>query len=319
MNHYADIVDAAARVLSARWRHLGAVECIHRTIAGENLNSRTFRVRLKAAGESQEYLLKCVVEDQAARLAKACQLQHLAVLRGVSAPAVVSPESASEGEWTAGYAGARWAVQEWRDGRTPQCGGPESTAIAEELARLHVALRGEVVPAESADYEDLSAAEQRDIRRSLRGQQHAEGNAAATILDQWPEWQRRMREIAGASRVQPVHLDCHAANVLVDEAGRPTLLDFESVVSEPRMLAIGFACSRIAGYDRALGAQFIAAYDAIDSLSPDERRLWPLFAAREAMRRVSYVLRSVYGRGDQTWEFELSRQAGYVAQGLVLA
>jgi len=120
------------------------------------------------------------------------------------------------------------------------------------------------------------------------------------------------------SPAQPVHQDCHPANVLFRSPNEAVILDFGHILNHERMLAIAFSCHRFAGFETAAVREFLRAYHAIDPLFPDEAAAYPLFVGKECLRRIHYLLRLHFFDGDTRWDFELERKLAVWHEAMAL-
>ncbi len=114
---------------------------------------------------------------------------------------------------------------------------------------------------------------------------------------------------------QLVHMDYHTQNVLFKNREVEVILDFDFVVTAPKLLSIGFACDRFSRDIEEMGL-FLEGYRKIDkTLSSELLKLIPFYAKREALHRINYILRRHFFHKDRKWDFELDKQVG-ILQGI---
>lgn len=282
---------------------------------GGGINSVNYLVRLENATAAPRYVLKgeALAEKQSPgdwqkRLERQKQVAELEPL----APQLIP---ADNGETGIVHAGWLWRLLAYRDGHPfPGTLGAVQSA-AQGLASLHAHIRN--LPgtgAISSRYDHLNKGELQQIREALNGAVGKTdfGRGALDLLENiLPAITREVQTLeADASLPRGwVHRDFHPANALFSGDQLTAILDLDSLATDFRMQAAAFACSRFcSGHPPANIQQFLAAYAAIDPLTPHELTLYPRFVQREALRRINWILRVNLLEERDLWRGDLGKQ-----------
>jgi len=167
---------------------------------------------------------------------------------------------------------------EFREGQPWPGGGVEA---ARALAQLHLALRD--VPGELPFSERYAPLRQ-----------------AAQFMRELPGWYREIEALEALPELPRgwIHHDYHPDNVLFSGGRVTAILDMDSLITDFRMQAVAFAASRFGDAGR-----FLAAYREIDPLTATEVKSYAGFVRREAVRRISWILRE----GGNAWRGDLEK------------
>jgi Ser/Thr protein kinase RdoA (MazF antagonist) len=103
----------------------------------------------------------------------------------------------------------------------------------------------------------------------------------------------------------PCHGDVHAHNAFVDDAGRLTVMDFESCGEDfwaAELTSFVWAARKNRLLTAAIDA-FVDGYDSVRPRTPEERRAEPLFMASKELRYLGAFAGRVNAIGHQTFRF----------------
>jgi len=102
---------------------------------------------------------------------------------------------------------------------------------------------------------------------------------------------------------QLVHLDFRPKNVLFNKNAVEVIFDYDFIITGSRLQSIGFSGDRFS-QDAEGMISFFKGYQEVDkTLSTELLELVPVYAKREALSRVNYVLRSHFLNNDKKWDF----------------
>ena len=308
---YEDVWEA----VRANWFSLGELVALEPVSNEHAVHSKNFVVSVGASDRYvvQKYLLKKVVAGLTEEIERSAEIQEYCNQMGAPTPAMI--RRSDGGGLVATIGGSAYTMQEYHDG-VPFTGTLEEIeSVALSLAQLHRTLRGLPYNVPDASiFGDLSSSELSSIRGEvIHGETSPFTGKVSQIIDELPLIYTLFEPITTYRDVprQAVHLDCHVQNVIFPSKHDAVVLDFGNIFYIEKMLAVSFACHRFAGFTPSSVQTFLNAYQRIDPLAPEELYLFPLFVAREAIRRVNKVLRSHFFERNERWDFELTRQFGF--------
>lgn len=116
---------------------------------------------------------------------------------------------------------------------------------------------------------------------------------------------------------QMIHGDFHPGNSVFKGDKLMAILDFGNMHFSERINDVAFSCHRFARHlPKPLHGmiEFLCSYRSENELSNREVDLIPYFIMREALRRISYILKSHYFEGCRTWDFELHKHLGILEE-----
>ena len=190
-------------------------------------------------------------------------------------------------------------------GLTPR----EIFSIGENLARLNENLgKFEDVFSRSNLYNDLNAEELKEVGRRCKNSNTFTGKIARLCGD-LPSLYHSIngKLLLNKDERQLVHLDLHPGNVVFKGGKVRAMLDYDFIVTAPKLQSLAFACDRFSQNIEGM-VKFVEGYQKVDTtLSADFLGLVPTYIKREALCRISWILRSFLPRGDGRWNFELDR------------
>ena len=300
-------------MVRANWFSLGELVALEPVSKEYAIHSRNFVVSVGENRHVQKYLLKKVTGDLEEELERSSEIQEYCNQKGAPTPAMIHR---SDGKGiVAAFGDCAYTMQEYHDG-APFTGTTEEIgSVALSLAQLHLTLRDlpHTVP-DASIFGDLTLSEVSSIRGEIM---QSESSPFAynvnQIIDELPAIYTLFEPITTYRDVprQAIHLDCHLQNVIFSNKHDAIVLDFGNIFYLEKMLAVSFACHRFAGFAPSPVQTFLKSYHRIDPLTSEELYLFPLFVAREAIRRVNKVLRSHFFECNERWDFELTRQFGF--------
>ena len=275
------------------------------------INSANLLVIVENGKASQRYVIKSTARGKADSLGRSMAIQHFCHERNAPVPATIPGHN---GELVSLDGDKAYVLQEYCGGQPMRGTRSEIEDVARALARVNLVLSqytGGI--SDPSPYADLTTDElEAVVTRDSPDTPTEFTSKAMGIVGDLSGAYREYDSIAasGDLPVHPTHLDCHPMNTVFSADHRVVVLDFGHVQRVPRMLSAAFACHRFTGFDAGWVGAFINAYHSIDSLSPMEVERYPLFVAREAIRRVNYILRSHFFGGDTSWDFDFGKQIG---------
>jgi len=200
-------------------------------------------------------------------------------------------------------------VFKFYSGETGNFTAEEIFSAGENLARLNKRL-GQVkdVFKRSDLYCDLSAKELGKIEQMI-DVKDSFTEKVAPLGEKLPHLYRAVNGKLASQENTPqlVHLDYHPDNVLFRDQVVEAILDYDFIVTAPKLQSLAFACDR---FSKDLGGmmKFIEGYQKVDeTLSPKSLELVPSYVRREALSRINYILRSYFLHRDDEWNFELDK------------
>lgn len=307
----------------SRWEELPVFPVSHSTLDGDALGDTIrerygfgdLRCQLVVRGNADVYLLHLGHRRCAVRVWRASAshpswplgyemefVQHVAA-RGAAVPNVVAARDASlhfrlrapEGERNV-------AVFDWVDGELSSSQATLDLArrIGVAAAELHAMAKsfrpsGAVRRREDADAIREALPALRKVVANRPGEGELYTRMGEKLAGQLEDFERRMKPMR-----QAVHADIHLDNVLVDEHGRFTIVDFDSVSDDlpvKDIIAFTWRC-RYAGMDRSFGESFLAGYETIRPLEAAERAALPMLMAAREMHILARVAFNINKQGN---------------------
>jgi len=116
---------------------------------------------------------------------------------------------------------------------------------------------------------------------------------------------------------QMIHGDFHPGNTVFKGDKLMTILDFGNMHFSERIKDVAFSCHRFTRHTPSplhSMTNFLCSYRSESELSSKEVDSIPHFIVREALRRISYILRSHYFEDCKTWDFELRKHLGILEE-----
>jgi len=295
--------EKTAHTLHRGWKEIGRIDSIKPVEREPGVHSSNFIIET----EYRRYLLKAVSEEEIAPLQEAVQIQDYCYQRKASVPRLF-PRT-DNGEWILCNNGCAWVLMEYCEVSPFQGKLTEVQAAADALARLHTVLRGyNGSIAVRPRYCDLSIDEIQKFERASCENSDTFHQQVVQFCKDWQKMMEQCRYPQRCSPTQPLHQDGHPGNVLFRSQDQAVIFDFAHILNHERMLAIAFSCHRFAGFDAYAVRAYLRAYHAVDPLLPEEIAAYPLFLAKECLRRIHFLLRLHFFDGDSSWNFEMERK-----------
>ena len=292
------------------WASLGEVTDIALIGDEHGIHSLNYAVTVRKLHSGRKVLLKRVPAGDVGALAQAMRVQaHCATAVAPVASVIPTDDGA--------LIDGMFAVQAWCDGVAFDDSDEQAYQVGQALGAVLAALKDCPPPfADDSVFADLNAGEMDAVLAAVANDDSAFGRTVAELAPGLAATHAALDQALAMaeSPTQAVHLDCHPGNVLFDDHGRAVIVDFGNVFVRPRMLAAAFACHRFAGFAEDRVKCFFNAYQESQSLTGAELDRYPLFVAKEAMRRVNKILRGHFFNDEPRWDFELPRQLAFARE-----
>ncbi len=113
---------------------------------------------------------------------------------------------------------------------------------------------------------------------------------------------------------QLIHGDFHPKNVIFNGDKLRVILDFGAMHFSERVKDVAFSCHRFASLVPNKNAinEFKDSYLSENGLTDDEINFIPEFIKKEALHRISYILKSHYFENDTKWDFDLDKHIKFL-------
>lgn len=290
--------------------------------SGLEVNSSNFRV----ATNRGSWLVKRVPDGVEPELAVGLQLWEWLAGTGYEVPV---PIATSGGRLTRREGTHAWSVTQFVPGAFFH-GSAELEATARAIARIHVALQSPPSSVRLSNRWDYQFDDGDELLRAASREKTAWTAEFGALTAQ------RLAKFANSSAIsranetrdgwchdeQVSHGDLHPHNVLVDEDRPVAVVDVESLVVIPVLIAYAFARFKLVR--QAVSAEALELPAAVlraqelslkfrRAVESEDQRKWPETMWRQAaevelMRRIFVILRSYYVEGDARWNRVLEMQ-----------
>ena len=219
------------------------------------------------------------------------------------------------------HEGNYWALFEFIAGAhfTPSLAALKH--VAESLAALHITFC-KLAPEEISYIDELSRKSQTYFNKIKT--YSAKDFLSYALLDAVAVVEREKNAIDILPK-QIIHSDFHPHNVIMNEDRVAAILDFDAMRISQRAREVAVTayrfCRQFFVGDRSFDKDaksiftfFLTSYEAINPLSPEEKRLLPTLLKDEFLTKLLFVLKGVYEEGNSAWAADLPKFLSAIAE-----
>ncbi|MFC2091179.1 phosphotransferase [Elusimicrobiota bacterium] len=282
-------------------------------LRGHGINSKNFLLSCK----KEKYVLK-VIKDYDEQTFKKLDIIEGCFRSGIKVPLILRNKN---GELYSKSADGDVAVLiKYYSGTQTVFSKDQLISAGRELARLNLKLsESEEDIKRSRLYSDLNEDEVIQIKNML-DLVNPFDSKAGSLMDKLKDHYEEFRQQTAGYHTQDqiVHMDYLPDNVMFEGDQVLVILDFDSLVTAPRILSAAFACDRFCRSEDEM-KYFLQGYSAEDDiLQENVLELIPYFIKREALNRINFILRSSFFNNNNVWDFELDKHLSIINKEIIL-
>jgi len=313
-------VEGLSRAVSGHYPHICKGVADAQEVIAHECNNKNYQVRTQRGSKLPKLLLKKFVAlRDPKRISEILGVIDYCHAQGAKVPRLLKTDA---GELFFKEGDSYYCAFEFYEGHHFSGSVDELRSAAQGLASLHKVLEGydrTLRRRENELYQSLTDDELEKVRAILGGE--AKEDFARAVLDNLDEISKLYNETeerlssADLPR-QLIHNDFHIMNGLFRGGELVVILDFDSVGTGEKARDVAFSCYRFSRHTRKgltgegmipRASEFLDNYRSQNPLTEEEVRAIPTLLTHEALKRVSYILRSHYFHHDTTWSFDLSK------------